>query len=519
MEFLHKLLDITRKQDFYISLLLLNTPYLFFILPNLSWDNVNLPYVLGCIGRVIAPTYIIAICLFHPKECWRKGTLFLSTILCAIDILSLLLIHQPFYLSFLPSLLDTNPQETKEFLESHLAFSWQGLLMLIVCLPMLRKSVRQKIFSLYARFYDTDYKSVVILTVIFAASYLYGISAHLLTSRMPVGNSILRVSLDAYQVSISTIFAPKKVVPSVVSYDDSIPYVVVVLGESANKHHMSLYGYPLETTPWAEEEEQSGHLSVYTNTLATKHYTIAAMKDIFSEMKKDEEAPFRSFPNIFDFLRQTSYKTTWISNQENVGTIGSFEKDLSSCADRSIFTRSAVGNMDSDLVYDDIICQTLDSVLKEEEDVPNNFLVLHLMGSHMHAKNRYPADFAKFTPEDEDGDSEEVKKTRAEYDNSILYTDDVLRHIVQRFQEKDAIIIYLSDHGEDVYDEEKKFFAGHSTQGKDEELYIPFFVWGSDAFQKNHPDIWDSIVKKQGDLFFTDAFPEFLWDILSLRAE
>jgi len=520
MDFLRKLLDVTRNQSFFCSLLLLNLPNLFFMVPCLAKDNISLASVLGCIGCYVTPSYLIALFLVRPKERWRKLALWVSAALAVIDMGSMVLMHQPFYFSYLPSILGTNAREAKEFLEVHLTFHPETALMLLVCIPLLKTSIRDRIFHWYQKFYDRDYTTVVLVTVLLALSYLYGISSHLLTTRMPLGNSILRVSLDGLRYASQNRnleAATPDDIPSVVSYDDSIPYVVVVLGESANKHHIGVYGYDLPTSPWAEEQEQEGNLAVYRQTLASRHYTIAALGDIFSERTKDDKGNYFHYPNIFQMLSQTSYHTSWISNQENVGVIGSFEKNLTRDVQSVTFTRAAVANMDADLVYDDVILPAMEETLQQNAEEKNQFLVLHLMGSHQWAKNRYPQDFAKFQPEDEDGENDEQKKNRAEYDNSILYTDHILDEVTKRFADKDAVVIYFSDHGEDVYDEEKKFFAGHGSEGRDEELYIPFFVWGSKSFQKNHVDLWKNIQSAKDKPFRTDSFPAYLKALLSIQ--
>ena len=71
--------------------------------------------------------------------------------------------------------------------------------------------------------------------------------------------------------------------------------------------------------------------------------------------------------------------------------------------------------------------------------------------------------------------------------------------------------------GEDVYDEEKRYFAGHSSGGKEEELYIPFLVWGSESFQKNHADVWKYILSKKDAPFRTDSFPAYVRELLSVQ--
>ena len=54
-------------------------------------------------------------------------------------------------------------------------------------------------------------------------------------------------------------------------------------------------------------------------------------------------------------------------------------------------------------------------------------------------------------------------KTIADYDNATLYNDIVLSKIVDLFRQQEAIVIYLSDHGEDCYGKDAQM-AGRLTE-------------------------------------------------------
>lgn len=520
MDFLRKLLDVTRNQDFCLSFLLLNLPYFFFILPCLSSDNISPDFIIGAIGKFLVPTYVLSLFFFRVNRKIRSAVLFLTGTVSVLDIICGLLLHQPFYLSYLSILMDTNARESSEFLQAHLELSLESILLVACCVPVLFPRIRERIFRCWQVFYDQNYKTIVAFSIFFCLAYFWGAASNLLETRLPMGNNLLRLSLDAWQTYWTEKPAHEKVIPTVASYDDSIPYIVVVLGESANKHHHAVYGYELPTTPWADSEQAKGNLAVYTDALATQHFTIAAVKDIFSMRHAGDREAFESVPNIFDLLKQTSYQTSWLSNQENVGTIGSFENTISNACDVHAFTHPASANSDSNPVYDEALLPLLDKQLDEGRE--NQFILLHLMGSHQWAKNRYPEEYKRFTEADETIRADvpaDAKRIRAEYDNSILYTDAVLKSVAERLEDKDALVIYLSDHGEDVYDYEFSTFAGHSPQGSDEELYVPFYVWSSRLFQQNHSEVWQQLKSNVGNPMKTDSFPEFFWEIIQLRVE
>ena len=98
------------------------------------------------------------------------------------------------------------------------------------------------------------------------------------------------------------------------------------------------------------------------------------------------------------------------------------------------------------------------------EAAEKNFYVIHLMGGHSLYYKRFPYRFTKFTAEDIHGEQSELpleKRTElAQYANALYYNDSVVSGIMDRFREEDALVIYLSDHGETIYDDGSDF-AGH----------------------------------------------------------
>jgi heptose-I-phosphate ethanolaminephosphotransferase len=49
----------------------------------------------------------------------------------------------------------------------------------------------------------------------------------------------------------------------------------------------------------------------------------------------------------------------------------------------------------------------------------------------------------------------------AEYDNSVLYNDYVVSEIIKCFADKDAVVLYFSDHAIDLFETDEKY-CGHA---------------------------------------------------------
>ena len=109
--------------------------------------------------------------------------------------------------------------------------------------------------------------------------------------------------------------------------------------------------------------------------------------------------------------------------------------------------------------YDGNLFEPFVNALSDE--AKNRLILIHLIGSHTQYSKRYPSDYEKFT-----GAEEYEQKIIDTYDNSILYNDFVIDHffsLLDSYSETHPDIrisaLYISDHGENVYDEGA--YAGH----------------------------------------------------------
>ncbi|MDG6693219.1 sulfatase-like hydrolase/transferase, partial [Staphylococcus aureus] len=102
---------------------------------------------------------------------------------------------------------------------------------------------------------------------------------------------------------------------------------------------------------------------------------------------------------------------------------------------------------------DDALLWRFDNILDGVKQ--DSVIVLHLMGSHGPAYyRRYPDNFRRFTPT---CDTNEIQNCDRQalintYDNTILYTDDVLSRTIDALRKRqdtmNTALVYLSDHGE-----------------------------------------------------------------------
>lgn len=295
-----------------------------------------------------------------------------------------------------------------------------------------------------------------------------------------------------------------------------LPLVVFILGESTTRNHMQLYGYNLPTTPRLVELHSRGELNIFTDTISPHSHTMPVLQKLFTFLRHENEADGNAFwmrkGNLFDILNAAGYDTVWLSNQEISGIYGNFGRLYAATCTRSKFTRLRDSTEESNAKFDEAVLPLFDDELATIHE--KTFCVIHLMGTHSVYNRRYPKQYETFTSDDES--SAAGRDIRAEYDNAVLYNDYVVSEIIKRVENLDAIVIYISDHGEDVYDEMN--FAGHAEDSPSRFMIeIPFVIWTSEKFREHHSDVEQKISAAVNQPFMTDDMIHLLMDMLKVE--
>ena len=146
------------------------------------------------------------------------------------------------------------------------------------------------------------------------------------------------------------------------------------------------------------------------------------------------------------------------------------------------------------------------------------WVILHLMGSHVEYRARYPQPARRFfTPQNANRPELSVKQRYilSDYDNSVRYNDSIMNAITQRFIDKDAVVIYMPDHGEEIFDGSPFMYGRMHGANIDyrlarNEMEIPFWIWGSPQYIENHPYGWQAIQQAKDRPMMTDVLPHLL---------
>lgn len=261
--------------------------------------------------------------------------------------------------------------------------------------------------------------------------------------------------------------------------------LVLVIGESTNRQRMSLYGYPRQTTP--ELDKLKDQLAVFDNVITPRPYTIEALQQVLTFADEENPDLYLSTPSLVRMMKQAGYKTFWITNQQTMTKRNTMLTTFSEQADEQVYLNN--NRNQNAAQYDGDVIEPFNKALADA--APRKLIVVHLLGTHMSYQYRYPSNFDKF--QDRNGVPAGVRDdqlpTYNSYDNAVLYNDFVVSSLIKDYAKSDpnGFLLYLSDHGEDVFDS-----AGHNTLGRNEAkptapMYtIPFIAWASPKWRESH---------------------------------
>ncbi len=255
---------------------------------------------------------------------------------------------------------------------------------------------------------------------------------------------------------------------------------VLVVGETSRALNWSLYGYDRETNPKLSEIP---NLTAFTNVLTQSNTTHKSVPMLMSAVSAENFDSIYHQKGIITAFREAGFKTAFFSNQRyNNSFIDFFGKEADHCDFIKEDSLTAGQNLSDD---------NLLALVKEELAKGNRkqFIVLHTYGSHFNYRERYPAGAAFFRP-DSPADAEFKYRDNLinAYDNSIRYTDDFLARLIGLLQQQDAgsAMLYTSDHGEDIFDDDRHLFLHASPVPSYYQLHVPFIVWTSDTYREKY---------------------------------
>ena len=297
-----------------------------------------------------------------------------------------------------------------------------------------------------------------------------------------------------------------------------VPNIVLVIGESYNKHHSQLYGYDKPTTPRQMALQDEGSLVAFTDVVSSWNLTSFVFKHMMSLYAVGDSGEWCDKPLFPEVFRKAGYHVTFVTNQfepkakEAVYDFsGGFFLNDPELSQRQFDSRSTRTHR-----FDDGVLKEYDAL--KDSTISHNLVILHLMGSHVDYRARYPQKRQTvFAPQmyDRPELNDKQKQILAHYDNSLRYNDSIVACITQRFVNQDAVVIYVPDHGEEIFDGSPYMYGRMHGANIDyrlarNEMEIPFWIWGSPQYREKHPYGWLAIQNAKDRPLMIDVLPHLL---------
>lgn len=260
----------------------------------------------------------------------------------------------------------------------------------------------------------------------------------------------------------------------------------IIIGESTARQHMGLYGYARNTNPRLTNKKDS--LYIFTNTISPHSHTIASLSKILTFSNNKDESLLYSKGNLIQIFNAAGFATYWISNQslsaEPNSIVNTIAQNALNCTflseDKKIKTKR----------YDGYLLPEIAKV--SENHLQKKCVFIHLLGTHGDYKDRYPIKYETWKSNDslqmnitEYKNSDFAKYITNMYDNAVLYNDYIISEIINIAQKSNdySYVLYISDHGEDVYDSQSTF--SHQEANATTYMFeIPFIIWCSESYKK-----------------------------------
>lgn len=274
------------------------------------------------------------------------------------------------------------------------------------------------------------------------------------------------------------------------SSGDAPRTLVLVIGESTQRGRMSLYGYPRDTTPELKALRDSDpNLTVFNNVVTSRPYTIEILQQALTFANEQHPDRYLTEPSLMNMMKQAGYKTFWITNQQTMTARNTMLAVFSKQTDVQYYMNQQ--RTQSAREYDTNVLAPFKTVLADP--APKKFIIVHLLGTHLKYKYRYPENWGRFDGHTADlpaGLSQEQQEAYNDYDNANLFNDHVVSTLIKDYKatHPNGFMLYFSDHGEEVYDTPPHNLQGRNEAQPTRPMYtIPFLVWTSPEWRTAHP--------------------------------
>ena len=292
------------------------------------------------------------------------------------------------------------------------------------------------------------------------------------------------------------------------------PVVVLVLGETSRYDHWQVNGYERETSPRLMKRE----LVSFDSCFSVANLTTVSVPFILSRATPTNQELYFQEKSVVDAFHEAGYETSWIADQS---FNNHFLLRIAESCDHTHYHLPRRGEQ----LLDTVLLSPLRMVLADRGGFASpkpQMMVVHSLGCHFKYSQRYPDEFQQFVPDmkgmrigalmpDFDSISGGIRLNNRRnspalvrnvqnvlvnsYDNAILYTDYFLDSLIQILEDsgRPAVMVYVSDHGENLMDDERHMLLHGTYAGSVYEYHVPLFVWMSEEYRALYPEKMEAL--------------------------
>lgn len=272
---------------------------------------------------------------------------------------------------------------------------------------------------------------------------------------------------------------------------------ILVIGETSRADHWQINGYPRPTTPMLADE-YAAEIVNFPRAMSESNTTHKSVPLMLTHLTPENYGDsIYHVKSIITAFKEAGFSTAFVSAQRHNGSFIDF---FGQEADTCLFIREPDGLNMADA--DDLtLARVVDAMLAEPSAPRKRLMVLHTYGSHFNYRDRYHREHARFMP---DTYAEATPERRPElvnaYDNTIALTDRLLDRLFLALKRRGGVsaLVYTSDHGEDIFDDERGLFLHASPCPSFYQLHVPFVVWLSPRYRSEFPETFGRLKANSG---------------------
>ncbi len=397
-----------------------------------------------------------------------------------LETTSYMAVSSNFSSSFMYLLLGSNPDEMKEFSSSYINFS---IVLFIIITTLFFFKIRKLSFKNYFKHRNVIavFGTVIIVFILKFTGLIESNAYH----------NIVRGAYGYIDLQSSIKFS-NDVKKHDINITSNNEVLVVVLGESTARKHMQIYGYDRETTP--KLNAIKNNLYVFNNVISTDVFTLKSIPKIITSI--DIESNKESNVHLVELFNAAGYDTYWLSNQRPISYHDNVSSKIASASTWFKFYNHLKEK--HALVLDEVLIPDYEEILKKSG---KKVIFIRLIGTHFDYNKRYPEAYNKFVLNSEGVSKKELLNNQ--YDNAVLYNDYIVFKLIELLnkQHKKSALLYVSDHGENIYDGTD--FFGRSEEIITKSMFeIPFIFWASKDFEYPKDFVYEPSRKFMADHTF-----------------